>query len=185
MLQFLQNVAKFQKIQLDNLVDLENAAKRIFTCKDRRRYSRKRAKVCRDFAKRHLKLNFFFKARYLAIFLILQSWYLAILNQSRKGSSSAVWTPYFASKYALESSRRDLQDLHAFAPLGPQYFRNLSSNFFAFFRFGGGQNLNFCKNSSFFKGFLRRCWWNFVRISPMFRKMLKLNEINYSIFWIF
>ena len=31
----------------------------------------------------------------------------------------------------------DLQDLHAFAPLRPQYFRNFSSNFFAFF----GKNL--------------------------------------------
>ena len=27
----------------------------------------------------------------------------------------------------------DLQDLHAFAPLRPQYFRKFSSNFFAFF----------------------------------------------------
>ena len=29
----LQNFAKFQKIQLDNLVDFEKAVKRIFTCK--------------------------------------------------------------------------------------------------------------------------------------------------------
>ena len=31
------------------------------------------------------------------------------------------------------SSWRDLQDLHAFAPLRPQYCRKFSSNFFAFF----------------------------------------------------
>ena len=39
----------------------------------------------------------------------------------------------FASKYSLESSLRDLQDLHAFAPLRPQYFRNVSSKCFVFF----------------------------------------------------
>ena len=52
-LQMLQNLnfAKFQKIQLDNLVAFENTAKRVFTCKDRRRYSRKRAKFCQKFAK--------------------------------------------------------------------------------------------------------------------------------------
>ena len=33
MLQKLQNTAIFQKLQLDNLVDFENAAKRIFSCK--------------------------------------------------------------------------------------------------------------------------------------------------------
>ena len=52
---------------------------------------------------------------------------------SQNGSFSAVSKPNFASKYSLESSRRDLQDLHAFAPLRPQYFRKFSSNFFAFF----------------------------------------------------
>ena len=30
---------------------MENAAKRVFGCKDRRRYSRKQAKFCRNFAK--------------------------------------------------------------------------------------------------------------------------------------
>ena len=47
----LQTFAKFQKFQLDNLVDLENCCKRIFTCKNRCRYSRKRATFCRNFAK--------------------------------------------------------------------------------------------------------------------------------------
>ena len=39
----------------------------------------------------------------------------------------------FASNYSLESSWRDLQDLRAFAPLRPQYFRNCSSNLFSHF----------------------------------------------------
>ena len=47
MSQDLQNFAKFQKIQLDNLVDFEKCSKtRIFSCKDRRRYSRNRANFC-------------------------------------------------------------------------------------------------------------------------------------------
>ena len=33
MSQNLQNFAKIQKFQLENLVDFENAAKRIFSCK--------------------------------------------------------------------------------------------------------------------------------------------------------
>ena len=51
----LQNLAKFQKFQLDNLVDfkkektkLKNAEKPVFSCKDRRRYNRKRAKFCTE-----------------------------------------------------------------------------------------------------------------------------------------
>ena len=39
----------------------------------------------------------------------------------------------FCKNNSLESSWRDLQDLHAFAPFRPQYFRKKSSNFFAFF----------------------------------------------------
>ena len=50
MLQILQTFATFQKIQSDNVVDFENAAKRVFTCKDRHRNSRKRAKFCQKFA---------------------------------------------------------------------------------------------------------------------------------------
>ena len=59
MSQNLPNFATFQKFQLDNLVDFEkcrkmlkNAEKRVVSCKDRCRYSRKRAKVCRNFANR-------------------------------------------------------------------------------------------------------------------------------------
>ena len=39
-----------------------------------------------------------------------KSKYWPILSQSRKGSFSAVSTPIFASKYSLESSRRDLHN---------------------------------------------------------------------------
>ena len=49
------------------------------------------------------------------------------------GPFSAVSTPIFARKYSLESSSRDLQDLHAFAPLRPQYLRKCSSKHSAFF----------------------------------------------------
>ena len=49
----LQNFAKFQKFQLDNLVEIEKCCKfkRAFSCKNRCRYSRKRATLCRNFAK--------------------------------------------------------------------------------------------------------------------------------------
>ena len=50
-------------------------------------------------------------------------------------SFSAVSKPNFASKYSLESSWRDLQDLHAFAPLSNQNFSLTSSMFFAFSQF--------------------------------------------------
>ena len=40
----LQNLANNFKIQLDNLVHFTNTEKRVFTCKDRCRYIRKRAK---------------------------------------------------------------------------------------------------------------------------------------------
>ena len=45
------------------------------------------------------------------------------LWQTLRGQFSAVSTPNFASKYSLESSCRDLQDVHAFAPLRPHYSR--------------------------------------------------------------
>ena len=50
MLQNLQNFAEFQKCQLDNLVDLKNAEKRVFSFKDRCRYSRNRANICQKLA---------------------------------------------------------------------------------------------------------------------------------------
>ena len=50
--------------------------------------------------------------------------------QTLRGSFSAVSTPIFASKYSLESSWRDLQDSHPFAPLRLHNFSQKSSNFF-------------------------------------------------------
>ena len=44
-------------------------------------------------------------------------------------SLSAVSKPNFARKYALESSRRDLQGLHAFAPFWNRSDLNISENF--------------------------------------------------------
>ena len=81
----------------------------------------------------------------------------------------------FARKYSLESSWRDqiLQDLHAFAPLRPQYFRKLSSNFFAFFWQIFAKFVIF----EFFSLILVQILMNFVGISPMFYKMLKFSEI--------
>ena len=86
------------------------------------------------------------------------------LAQSRKGAFSAASTPYFASKYSLESSCRDLQDLHAFAPLRPQYFRKKSSNFFAFLaKFTHVRNnvIEFCSEFDDilpeFRKYLRKC----------------------------
>ena len=53
-----------------------------------------------------------------------------IFPQTSRGSFSAVSTPIFARKYSLESSWRDLQDSHTFAPLRLQNFSQKSSNFF-------------------------------------------------------
>ena len=47
------------------------------------------------------------------------------------GSFSAVSKPIFAIKYSLESSRRDLQDLHSFAPLRSQNFGKKTVRLFA------------------------------------------------------
>ena len=61
-------------------------------------------------------------------------------KQTLMDSFSAVSTPNFASKYSLESSWRDLQDLHlwsfmrllhTFAPLRFQNFSQKSSTFFS------------------------------------------------------
>ena len=54
-----------------------------------------------------------------------------IFLQILGGSFSAVSTSIFTSKYSLESSWRDLQDLHTFAPLRSQNFSQTSSTFFS------------------------------------------------------
>ena len=48
-----------------------------------------------------------------------------------EGSFSAVSAPKFASKYSLESSWRDLQDKHTFAPLQTQNYQNLHAPLFS------------------------------------------------------
>ena len=50
MFEFWQTIAKFQKIQLDNLVDFEKCCKTHIFLQNRCRYSRKRATFCRKFA---------------------------------------------------------------------------------------------------------------------------------------
>ena len=52
------------------------------------------------------------------------------VRETFTGSFSAASTPIFASKYSLESSWRDLQDLHTFAPLRSQHYSQKSSTFF-------------------------------------------------------
>jgi len=66
-----------------------------------------------------------------------------------RGSFSAVSTPIFSSKYSLESSWRDLQDLHAFALLRSQYFSK-DSFFFGVFHVRNAKTFTFFQNSSWF-----------------------------------
>ena len=97
--------------------------------------------------------------RYVAMLALTQlSNYLNL-----KGSFSAVSKQNFASKYSLESSRRDLQDLHAFAPLRPQYFSKSSSIFGAF------SKLHILKSSIFFKFRRDFHWfsWNLLGFSQI------------------
>ena len=85
--------------------------------------------------------------------------------QTLRGSFSAVSKPNVAStKYSFESSWRDLQGLHAFAPLSIQNFSQVSSNFFAFSQF---------------------CFQNFIDFFQKFSKLsLKCNSrILISILW--
>ena len=72
-----------------------------------------------------------------------------------RGSFSSVSTPFFASKYSLESSWRHLQDVHTFAPLRSRNFSRKSSTFFR-------EWINEFQIVSFF---VSNFWWNFIRIS--------------------
>ena len=83
-----------------------------------------------------------------------------------RGSFSAVSTPIFARKYSLESSWRDLQDLHAFAPLRPQYFCKFSSWIFYIFSQCFKQHR---QNCSMFVPIRAETSPNFVRIAEIFR----------------
>ena len=85
------------------------------------------------------------------------------------GSFSAVSKPIFASKYSLESSWRDLQDLHAFAPLRPQYFSKFSSRIFEIFSQFFKQHR---QNCSMFVPIRAETSPIFVGISQIFQKFL-------------
>ena len=98
------------------------------------------------------------------------------LNQTLSGSFSAVSKPNFASKYSLESSWRDLQDLHAFAPLRPQYFSKFSSNFLAFSKLDILKSLNFFKFRRDFHWFS----WNLLGYPQIFLKNAATTR-NFSI----
>ena len=130
--------------------------------------------------------NIFYK--YLAKFreIFIKIWANFNENdQTLEGSFSSVSTPNFARKYSLESSWRDLQDLHASASLRPQYFSKISSIFWIFRQFL--QNLiffiEFCSDfdenfSEFRRIFVKNVehstfltfldfWWILAR-SPLF-----------------
>ena len=81
----------------------------------------------------------------------LNPWRLLKLWQLN-GSFSAVSKPIFASKYSFESSWRDLQDLHAFAPLSIKKISQISSNFFALLQFYF-QSWFFCDSGPTFTNF--------------------------------
>ena len=55
-----------------------------------------------------------------------------IFGKLLRGSFSAVSKPNFASKYSLESSGRDVQDLDALAPLSIQNFSQILLDCYAF-----------------------------------------------------
>ena len=95
------------------------------------------------------------------------------LNQTLNGSFSAVSKPNFASKYSLESSWRDLQDLHAFAPLRPQYF----IEFFGVFKIRLTKKFDFFQTSSWFSLI-------FMKFARIFLDFLENAEkrCNYSTF---
>ena len=78
--------------------------------------------------------------------------------QTLRCSFSAVSTPIFASKDSSESSWRDLQDSHTFAPLRLQNFSQKSSNFFR----------KWIVKFSFFSIF----WLNFAILKPNFDEIL-------------
>ena len=60
-------------------------------------------------------------------------WFFSQMSKLYRARSLLYRRQILQKKYSLESSWQDLQDVHAFAPLRPQYFRKKSSNFFAFF----------------------------------------------------
>ena len=90
--------------------------------------------------------------------------------QTLRGSFSAVSKPNFAIKYSFDSSWRDLQDLHAFAPLSIQNFSQISSNVFAFSQSYFQSFTDFSKTLSK----LHEFWWKFSGISASFMEKTKI-----------
>ena len=123
---------------------MKNTEKRVFSCKDRCRYSRKRATFCRNFADRpscrrpvrprrgsepvarHLHRrgpDLRAERRRSRLSGLAKLGKLAKFCKFLAGSFSAVSKRNFARKYAFDSIFQALQDLHPFAPLQSQNFR--------------------------------------------------------------
>ena len=117
---------------------------------------------------------------------------LAAESVTLRGSLLAVLTPIFAGKSLLESSWRDLQDLHTFAPLKPLNVSKNSPDFCYFknklfktsipinmFPIVCAMLMKFCRNfATIFKkkknhGHLQNIFSRFANISWKFR-----NQIN-------
>ena len=146
MSQNLQKFAKFQKLQLDNLVDFEKCCKtRTFLQKSMPiqpttsnilpKFCRSAvvsptgARLRRDAEGRHRRrcrsssraASAPWRSRAVA-YLGCRMSYLAIFCEFLAGLFSAVSKPIFASKYAFCSIFQNLQDSNPFAPLETQNF---------------------------------------------------------------
>ena len=90
-----------------------------------------------------------------------------ILNKTWRSSFSAVSTPIFASKYSLESSRRDLHNALLCTVLQSQNFSQKSSSFFRDW---------ITEFANFFICFVKFCifsanfWWFFPGFRAKFQK---------------
>ena len=90
-----------------------------------------------------------------------------------KGSLSAVSKPNFASKYALKSSRRDLQNALLCTVFESQFFRKTFAKFSSFF----SQLLLFFRDFS-------RFFRNFAKILPEFLEISR-KSIEFANFYEF
>ena len=85
----------------------------------------------------------------------------ALIQQTCRGSFSAVSKPIFATKYSFCSFFRDLQGYHSFAPLRIQYFSKFSSESFFFCKFSKFRSI-FC--------YFSQCSSNFAPILMIFSR---------------
>ena len=147
MLQKLQNFAKFQKVQLDNLVDFENCCKTRIHLQRSAPIQPKTSEFCRKWqlpygqqplprgSAREARRTPPTPCRYWCSSVPRQgapeNWQNKIISKNLNltkfckfmaGSFSAVSKRKFASKYAFDIIFQYLQDLHAFAPLKIQHF---------------------------------------------------------------